>query len=718
MSLRAWVAAVAVGIVVFAAGEGRAPAADTLYGSPAYDSGWRELATGFNQFSHGIGSAVDDYVVDLSFRDLGESPSVHQEGFGGDSAATATGNVSTGAFLWSLSTTSASVYRNADDTTSHQARLRIWVVPAPDYDSGWVAVAAGTEVTLYHSLGGSSDDLVVDLTFKGGTPTRVHKGGYGADYYFDAGGRQAGGYWHSLTASSVKVRRGIDSTLVEQMRVRVFRRPDPDYDSGWQPATAGVYLRLQHALGGPWNDFVVDLQLKNTTAGGIGVTQRGYGGDWIPISSTSSQDAGTHWYDLTGSGISVLRHPFDIFADQVRVRIWQDRAPKYDSSWAPLSIGDTTGFAHDLGGDPDMLVVDLAFHEFQGWWVNSLSYGGDAFAGVAFGAQWLGLSDTAVYVNRLVDDRSAASGRVRLWQAPMADYDSGWRVISPGETLSLTHSLGGSVSDLVVDLQGRSPSLGRHQMSYGVDFYNEGLDVLRARGMCWKDLTTSTVEVERREEDTQAEEVRLRIWRNTAFDYTTAWVYVAPGESTWTHGLDVPADDLVVDMQMHSDSPFYGRNQLRLGGDQFWVGGHHEYHGAWWARLTSTRLAVYRAADDLHANQVRVRVWTAPSGRPYYDLAVSRAGAGSGTVMSHPGGILCGSDCSETYVEDTAVTLHTVPHAGSVFTAFSGDPDCSDGVVTMLADRSCTATFGVDGSVLFADGFESGDTNEWSSVVP
>ena len=74
-------------------------------------------------------------------------------------------------------------------------------------------------------------------------------------------------------------------------------------------------------------------------------------------------------------------------------------------------------------------------------------------------------------------------------------------------------------------------------------------------------------------------------------------------------------------------------------------------------------------------------------------LTVSTAGGGSGTVTSNPTGIDCGTDSTESYADNTVVTLTATPDAGSSFAGFSGDADCSDGSVTMDASKGCSATF-------------------------
>jgi hypothetical protein len=81
---------------------------------------------------------------------------------------------------------------------------------------------------------------------------------------------------------------------------------------------------------------------------------------------------------------------------------------------------------------------------------------------------------------------------------------------------------------------------------------------------------------------------------------------------------------------------------------------------------------------------------------PSFTLDVTTAGAGSGTVTSSPAGIDCGSDCTEDYTSGTPVTLTPAPNAGSAFAGWSGDADCSDGVVTMDAAKTCTAKFDID----------------------
>ena len=64
-------------------------------------------------------------------------------------------------------------------------------------------------------------------------------------------------------------------------------------------------------------------------------------------------------------------------------------------------------------------------------------------------------------------------------------------------------------------------------------------------------------------------------------------------------------------------------------------------------------------------------------------LTIARRGSGSGTVASLDGGINCGIDCANAYVNSSGIALLATPVAGSVFTGWLGG--CTGTI-------SCTAT--------------------------
>ena len=79
---------------------------------------------------------------------------------------------------------------------------------------------------------------------------------------------------------------------------------------------------------------------------------------------------------------------------------------------------------------------------------------------------------------------------------------------------------------------------------------------------------------------------------------------------------------------------------------------------------------------------------------PTQTLTVTKGGSGTGTVTSSPGGINCGSDCSQAFDQDTSVTLSQSVGTDSVFAGWSGA--CSGTgacTVTMDQARTVTATF-------------------------
>jgi len=73
-------------------------------------------------------------------------------------------------------------------------------------------------------------------------------------------------------------------------------------------------------------------------------------------------------------------------------------------------------------------------------------------------------------------------------------------------------------------------------------------------------------------------------------------------------------------------------------------------------------------------------------------LTVTTTGNGGGAIISVPAGINCGTDCSETYPQNTTVTLTAEPDNKSQFFGWGGDCDAS-GNVSMVSKRSCNAHF-------------------------
>jgi hypothetical protein len=74
-----------------------------------------------------------------------------------------------------------------------------------------------------------------------------------------------------------------------------------------------------------------------------------------------------------------------------------------------------------------------------------------------------------------------------------------------------------------------------------------------------------------------------------------------------------------------------------------------------------------------------------------FRLTVETQGDGTGTVTTLHPGIDCGTDCSEDLEIGSVARLVATPDPPAGFNGWGGDADCSDGVVTLDADRHCIA---------------------------
>jgi PKD repeat protein len=132
----------------------------------------------------------------------------------------------------------------------------------------------------------------------------------------------------------------------------------------------------------------------------------------------------------------------------------------------------------------------------------------------------------------------------------------------------------------------------------------------------------------------------------------------------------------------------------KLNADQYlWPGCSHRLGGAAFDRDRGIVYVLQRFADRW--SQPLVHVFKVVDGNPpdAFRVSVTNVGAGSGTVSSDLPGIDCGSDCEELYPRGEVVRLFAKPGPRNTFVAWDGDADCLDGILTVDADRSCTAVF-------------------------
>ncbi len=284
-------------------------------------------------------------------------------------------------------------------------------------------------------------------------------------------------------------------------------RSNLHWSSGWVDIAPDTVQTFTHDLGGDPDDYAVELWFRDTDASGKGINSWGMGGFEAGVNFR-----GGHWQNLTDTTIQVVRRRDDIFADQVRVRVWFPDPPEWDSGWVDIAPGTLERWIHDVGGDVEDYTVGLWFKDTtpEGAGVNVQGYGGLEAGGHLYGAAWQNLTDTTIDVWRYEDDDWADQVRARIFVPDPPDWDSGWVDIAAGEVKSLTHSLGGDPGlYLVRGWQKDTSGVGigiNHLFAGG---YESAGDFF---GTSWENLTGTMINVSRRSGDYVADQVRFRIW--------------------------------------------------------------------------------------------------------------------------------------------------------------------------------------------------------------
>ena len=294
--------------------------------SPAgavWSSGWVAVNPGsFQTLTHDLGGDIDDYAVDLWFGDSGEGGlGLHSYGYGGFEQ-----NADWYGGYWrNLTPSTINLAREQDDETADLMMVRIRVVDAPDYDSGWRDIAEGEVMTLTHNLGGNPEDYTCSLWFEDEQGAMgVHSYRFGGA---EEGGSFYGAHWQNLTDASVRVFRAPDEALVDRVRLRIVKAPPaPDYDSGWQPIDPGGTLTMTHNLGGNPAQYRGTFQYRDTS---LLPSNMGQHARYVGGAAIGNSLYGGHWQRLTNSAVEVVRQPGGVRSAEVRVRLWAPAATVY-----------------------------------------------------------------------------------------------------------------------------------------------------------------------------------------------------------------------------------------------------------------------------------------------------------------------------------------------------------------------------------------------------
>ncbi len=295
-------------------------------------------------------------------------------------------------------------------------------------------------------------------------------------------------------------------------------------------------------------------------------------------------------------------------------------ADSWDISLVPITAGKCMTMAHNLGGDPNTYGMHILFTDLDNdLGHNRRGYGGLERSGNYYGAYWQHLTANTIQVCRMADDNAVDRVSMRLWvRTTPLDYDSGWVNIAQGETLTFNHNVAVTATELTVGLWFSGTSRGIHHYGYG------GLTIDAPPtlvGAYWHNLTDNSVQVTRRPNDTDIEQVRVIVTRSDPPTYDSGWQSVSAGSiHTFTHNLNQsPLAQLI---RTDCYSPTVGGPGIHhesAGGDYSQFAG---WQGINFQNAQQNSIQVARRVNDLACPQVRVRIWT-PQTKLYLPLIAS-----------------------------------------------------------------------------------------------
>lgn len=110
--------------------------------------------------------------------------------------------------------------------------------------------------------------------------------------------------------------------------------------------------------------------------------------------------------------------------------------------------------------------------------------------------------------------------------------------------------------------------------------------------------------------------------------------------------------------------------------------------------------------SEVHSRGIFSGAFDVPFAVDALTLNVVKTGSGNGTIISDPASIICGTNCSASFLRGSTVNLIATPSTGSTFSGWSGAGINCPGIETcdvdMDADKTITGSFGLcvpDGTI-------------------
>ena len=254
-------------------------------------------------------------------------------------------------------------------------------------DTGWFSVPDRTRLEI--DLGSADPDFVFGVVrgngYLSGPTYQPLMGSLFSDYlraYVGLSGTGVSVYNYRYTGRFMTLGDWDDRNPSSgEMRLTAVERT-ADYDSAWQPCSAGITYIFNHALGTDPEMVFVE------------VAENGDGSGWrVPTMSSSNFDGGawrqTNIVSLDSQNVTLRTHgslarfrntpggsPLAPSSGFCRIQLFSWN-PAYDSGWVPFStsLGDRDKwFQHNLGSIPRLFMLWVAENaDGSGWRLPSLS---------------------------------------------------------------------------------------------------------------------------------------------------------------------------------------------------------------------------------------------------------------------------------------------------------------------------------------------------------